>query len=50
VEREISAITRTARRLIGKGITGAHATVYRATGGRVVGRMFDSPVLLLITT
>jgi F420H(2)-dependent quinone reductase len=27
-----------------------HVAVYRATGGRIGGRMFDSPVLLLLTT
>lgn len=31
-------------------VTGAHAAVYRLTGGRVGGRMLGSPVLLLITT
>jgi F420H(2)-dependent quinone reductase len=41
---------RTAWRLIGKGITGTHAAIYRASGGRLAGRMFNSPVLLLITT
>jgi hypothetical protein len=45
----MSAVARTARRVIAKGITGAHAAVYRATGGKIVGRMFDSPVLLLVT-
>ena len=29
---------------------GLHSGVYRLTGGRVAGRMFNSPVLLLITT
>jgi hypothetical protein len=46
----MSALARTARRLIAKGITGTHAAVYRATDGKMVGRMFDSPVLLLVTT
>ena len=41
---------RTAWRLIGKGITGTHAAIYRASGGKLAGRMFNSPVLLLITT
>ena len=41
---------RTAWRLIGKGMTGTHAAIYRASGGKVAGRMFNSPVLLLITT
>jgi len=31
-------------------ITNAHSFVYRATGGRVAGRVFRSPVLLLTTT
>jgi F420H(2)-dependent quinone reductase len=46
----MSEITRTAQRLIGKGMTGTHAAIYRASGGKVAGRMFNSPVLLLITT
>ena len=46
----MSAVARTARRLVAKGITGTHAAVYRATGGKMVGRMFNSPVLLLVTT
>jgi hypothetical protein len=46
----MSAVARTARRLIGKVMTGTHAAIYRASGGRVAGRMFDSPVLLLRTT
>jgi hypothetical protein len=46
----MSAVAKTARRLIAKGVTGTHAAVYRATGDKVVGRMFNSPVLLLITT
>jgi hypothetical protein len=46
----MSAVARTARRLVAKGITGTHAAVYRATGGKMAGRMFDSPVLLLVTT
>jgi F420H(2)-dependent quinone reductase len=41
---------RTAWRLIGKGMTGTHAAIYRASGGKLAGRMFNSPVLLLITT
>jgi F420H(2)-dependent quinone reductase len=41
---------RTAWRLIGKGMTGTHAAIYRASGGKVAGRMFNSPVLLLVTT
>ena len=31
-------------------ITSAHAAMYRATGGRVAGRVMGSPVLLLTTT
>jgi deazaflavin-dependent oxidoreductase (nitroreductase family) len=46
----MSAVAKTAWRLITKGITGTHAAIYRASGGKVVGRMFNSPVLLLITT
>ena len=46
----MSGIARTAQRLIGKGMTGTHAAIYRASGGKVAGRMFNSPVLLLITT
>jgi deazaflavin-dependent oxidoreductase (nitroreductase family) len=38
--------TRAALRVFG----GIHSGVYRLTGGRVAGRMFNSPVLLLITT
>jgi F420H(2)-dependent quinone reductase len=41
---------RTAWRLIGKGMTGTHAAIYRASGGKLAGRMFNSPVLLLSTT
>lgn len=33
-----------------KMFTNAHSLVYRATGGRVAGRVFKSPVLLLTTT
>ena len=44
-----AVVAKTARRLIAKGMTSVHATVYRATGGKVVGRMFNNPVLLLIT-
>jgi len=33
-----------------KWATKLHAAVYRATGGRIGGRMVSSPVLLLITT
>jgi deazaflavin-dependent oxidoreductase (nitroreductase family) len=46
----MSAVAKTAWRLITKGMTGTHAAIYRASGGKVVGRMFNSPVLLLITT
>src|SRR5215212_1779563 len=46
----MSEIARTAQRLITKGMTGTHAAIYRASGGRVAGRMFESPVLLLTTT
>jgi hypothetical protein len=46
----MSAVARTARRLVAKGIGGTHAAVYHATGGKMAVRMFDSPVLLLITT
>jgi hypothetical protein len=46
----MSAVARTAQRLITKGITSTHAAIYRATGGKAVGRMFNCPVLLLITT
>jgi hypothetical protein len=46
----MSAVARTAQRLITKGITGTHAAIYRASGGRVAGRMLNSPVLLFITT
>lgn len=41
---------RTAWRLIGKGMSGTHAAIYRASGGKLAGRMFNSPVLLLTTT
>jgi len=33
-----------------KWTTKLHAAVYRATGGRIGGRMVSSPVLLLVTT
>ena len=46
----MSSVARTSRRLLGKVMTGTHAAIYRATDGRVAGRMFDSPVLLLTTT
>jgi hypothetical protein len=46
----MSAIARRAQRLLGKVMTGTHAAIYRASGGKVAGRMFNSPVLLLITT
>jgi hypothetical protein len=50
----MSAVARPARRLVAKGIAGTHAAVYRATVGTTVGKMveqmFDSPVLLLVTT
>jgi hypothetical protein len=44
-----AVVAKTARRLIVKGMASAHAAVYRATRGKVAGRMFNSPVLLLIT-
>ena len=31
-------------------ITRLHPSIYRATGGRIGGRLVGSPVLLLITT
>jgi F420H(2)-dependent quinone reductase len=43
-------VARTTRRLVARGMTGTHAAIYRATSGKVAGRMFDSPVLLLSTT
>ncbi len=46
----MSAVARIARRLVAKGIAGTHAAVYRATVGKMVGQMSDSPVLLLVTT
>jgi hypothetical protein len=46
----MSAMARRAQRLIGRGMTGMHAAIYRASGGKVAGRMFNSPVLLLVTT
>ena len=39
-----------ATKIVQKMITQAHSSVYRATGGKVGGRMFRSPVLLLNTT
>jgi deazaflavin-dependent oxidoreductase (nitroreductase family) len=36
--------------LVQKMLMQAHSFVYRATGGKVAGRMFKSPVLLLNTT
>jgi deazaflavin-dependent oxidoreductase (nitroreductase family) len=41
-----SPLARTAQRLF----TGAHAFVYRLTGGALGGSMFNGPVLLLTTT
>ena len=35
--------------MIEKAIVGIHSTLYRATGGWLGGRMFNSPVLLLET-
>jgi F420H(2)-dependent quinone reductase len=46
----MSTVARTARRLLGKVMTGTHATIYRASDGKVAGRMFNSPLLLLTTT
>jgi deazaflavin-dependent oxidoreductase (nitroreductase family) len=46
----MSTVARTARRLLGKVMTGTHAAIYRASGGKVAGRMFDNPLLLLTTT
>jgi hypothetical protein len=31
-------------------MVGTHAAVYSATVGKMVGQMYDSPVLLLVTT
>jgi len=41
-----SPLARTGQRLV----TGAHAFLYRLTGGAIGGTMFNSPVLLLTTT
>ena len=46
----MSSVARTAQRLLGKVMTGTHAAIYRASDGRVAGRMFNSPLLLLTTT
>ena len=46
----MSAVARTARRMITRGMTGTHAAIYRISRGKVAGRMFNSPVLLLTTT
>src|SRR5215207_331382 len=46
----MSTVARTARRLLGKVMTGTHAAIYRASDGKVVGRMFNRPLLLLTTT
>ena len=46
----MSAIAKRAQRLLGKVMTGTHAAIYRASDGNLAGRMFNSPVLLLITT
>lgn len=46
----MSTVARTARRLLGKVMTGSHAAIYRASDGNVAGRMFNSPLLLLTTT
>jgi len=44
--RDFSGPARTALRVFGS----IHSGVYRATGGRVAGRLMGSPVLLLLTT
>ncbi len=46
----MSTVARTAWRVLGKVMTGTHAAIYRASGGKVAGQMFNSPVLLLTTT
>lgn len=46
----MSTLARTARQLISRVMTGTHAAIYRASDGKVAGRMFDSPLLLLTTT
>ncbi len=46
----MSTAARTAWRVLGKVMTGTHAAIYRASGGKVAGQMFNSPVLLLTTT
>ncbi len=46
----MSKVARTAWRVLGKVITETHAAIYRASGGKVAGQMFNSPVLLLTTT
>ncbi len=35
--------------VIGRALIGLHSSLYRLSGGRLGGRMFDSPVLLLNT-
>ncbi len=35
--------------MIGRAMIGLHSSLYRLTGGRIGGRMFDCPVLLLKT-
>ncbi len=35
--------------VIGKALIGLHSALYRLSGGRIGGRMFNSPVLLLET-
>jgi len=46
----MSTVARSARRLLGKLTSGTHAAIYRASDGKVAGRMFNSPLLLLTTT
>src|SRR5215213_582922 len=46
----MSTVARTARRLLGRLMSGTHAAIYRASDGKVAGRMFNSPLLLLTTT
>jgi deazaflavin-dependent oxidoreductase (nitroreductase family) len=38
------------RRLLIKGLSRAHRTLYRASGGRILGTLVGMPVLLLTTT
>src|SRR4051812_11302632 len=49
-DREKGAPMSSAANTVQKILTKVHTSIYRATGGKVAGRVFKSPVLLLTTT